>query len=130
VTGHKMPAIVNRWLVVGSVGALFGLTAYGQASRALIDQYCVGCHNERIKTASLMLDKLDLPQTGGNLAVWEKVARKLRAGDMPPAGRPRPAKADANAFASSLETALDAAAAAQPNRETCISPKPHVACNA
>jgi hypothetical protein len=95
--------------------AIPSVAAYGQASRALIDQYCVGCHNERLKTAGLMLDKLDVSQIGGNPAAWEKVARKLRAGDMPPAGRPRPARADAEAFAASLEAALDAAAAAQPN---------------
>src|SRR5438105_7223431 len=65
------------------------IAAYGQASRTLIDQYCIGCHNERLKTAGLMLDKLDLAQIGSNPAVWEKVARKVRSGDMPPAGLPR-----------------------------------------
>jgi len=107
--------MVKKSLLAGCVGVLFAVTAYGQASRMLIDQYCIGCHNERLRTAGLMLDKLDVSQIGSNPAVWEKVARKLRSGDMPPAGRPRPAKADADAFASSLETALDAAAAAQPN---------------
>ena len=53
------------------------IAAYGQASRTLIDQYCIGCHNERLKTAGLMLDKLDLAQIGSNPAVWEKVARKV-----------------------------------------------------
>ena len=46
---------------------------------------------------------------------WEKVVRKLRARAMPPAGRPRPDKADYAAVASVLETALDQAAAANPN---------------
>jgi hypothetical protein len=48
--------------------------------RALINQYCVICHNQRLKTAGLMLDGFDLAHVGGNAAVWEKVVRKLRAG--------------------------------------------------
>ena len=28
--------------------------------RALINQYCVSCHNQKLKTAGLMLDALDL----------------------------------------------------------------------
>ena len=58
--------------------------------RALINQYCVSCHNQRLKTAGLMLDALDLARVGDNAAVWEKVVRKLRAGMMPPAGSRRP----------------------------------------
>ena len=55
--------------------------------RALVDRYCVGCHNERLKTADLMLDKADLGNVGSDAAVWEKVVRKLRAGRMPPKDR-------------------------------------------
>ena len=73
--------------------------------RALIDQYCVGCHNERRKTAGLMLDKLDITATGSNAEVIEKVIRKLRSGAMPPVGMPRPDRAQAQAFAASLEGA-------------------------
>src|SRR5436190_1937063 len=83
--------------------------------RALINQYCLGCHNEKTKTAELMLDKLDLDHPGDNAEKWEKVVRKVRAGMMPPSGMPRPNRAALDAFAAKIETGLDQAAAAHPN---------------
>ena len=84
-------------------------------SRELLDRYCITCHNERLQTAGLMLDKVDLGDVTGNAEVLEKVVRKLRAGDMPPIGRPRPDAAATDAFATLLERALDQVAAANPN---------------
>ena len=89
--------------------------AASSPQRALLDRYCVSCHNTRLKTANLALDGLDLADVGGHPEVWEKVVRKLRGGLMPPAGRPRPDQASQDAFVASLENALDAAAAAHPN---------------
>src|SRR5262245_52987912 len=83
--------------------------------RAVLDRYCVGCHNERLKTAGLMLDKLDAEHVATSSAQWEKVARKLRTGEMPPPGRPRPDAATAGALSESIEKALDAVALANPN---------------
>ena len=58
--------------------------------RALLDQYCVPCHNEKLKTANLLLDQLDLAHVSDHAEAVEKVVRKLRAGMMPPSGMPRP----------------------------------------
>ena len=85
------------------------------AQRAFLDRYCVTCHNERLKTAGLMLDTVDVGQVAANAAVLEKVVRKLRSGQMPPVGRPRPDPATRDAFGTALETALDRAAASAPN---------------
>src|ERR1700675_4749900 len=82
---------------------------------ALLNRYCVTCHNEKLKTAGLMLDKMDVGNVPAGAEVWEKVVRKLRTGAMPPAGMPRPDKAGYDALATALETALDRAAAASPN---------------
>src|SRR5215471_20743857 len=71
--------------------------------RALLDQYCVTCHNERAKTAGLMLDKMDLEHVADGAATWEKVIRKLRGGMMPPTGRPRPSSEDTYKFVGWLE---------------------------
>src|SRR5688500_6521797 len=71
--------------------------------RALINEYCVSCHNQKLKTAGLMLDTLDLARVGDNAAVWEKVVRKLRAGMMPPAGSRRPDPAAYEALRAWLE---------------------------
>jgi hypothetical protein len=81
----------------------------------LLDRYCVTCHNERLKTASLLLDKADVGHVGDGAEVWEKVITKLRSGAMPPAGRPRPDKASADEFIAWLETSVDRAANAHPN---------------
>jgi Protein of unknown function (DUF1592)/Protein of unknown function (DUF1588)/Protein of unknown function (DUF1587)/Protein of unknown function (DUF1585)/Protein of unknown function (DUF1595)/Planctomycete cytochrome C len=83
--------------------------------QALLDQYCITCHNQKLKTGGLELDKLDLESVGNDSEVWEKVARKLRAGMMPPAGARRPDRAALDALAASVESALDRAAAANPN---------------
>src|SRR5436190_4321179 len=85
--------------------------------RALLDRYCVGCHNQRGRTAGqeparkLTLDDLDVGRVGEHAEVWERVVRKLRAGMMPPAGARRPDKAAYSGFISWLEGELDKAAA-------------------
>jgi hypothetical protein len=84
-------------------------------TRALLDKYCVTCHNERLKTAGLALDRLDPERVEGAPDVWEKVARKLRTHEMPPPGRPRPDLATYSTVTASLESALDRASAANPN---------------
>ncbi|MGE0446268.1 MAG: DUF1592 domain-containing protein, partial [Vicinamibacterales bacterium] len=84
-------------------------------SRAFVDRYCVTCHNQRLKTGGLALDLLDLTDVAAHAREWEKVAVKLRAGLMPPAGMPRPAQPAIDEFRVSLEAALDRAATAAPN---------------
>ncbi|MEE8130455.1 MAG: DUF1592 domain-containing protein [Vicinamibacterales bacterium] len=83
--------------------------------RALLDRYCVTCHNERLKTAGLTLDTMELARVGTGADVWEKVIRKLRAGSMPPPGRPRPDSSGSTAFVSYLETELERTATANPD---------------
>src|SRR5262245_14848944 len=83
--------------------------------RAFLNQYCIGCHNEKSKTANLMLDKMDVAQVGEHAEVWEKVVRKLRGGMMPPTGARRPDRATARTFTVWLENELDRSATAKPN---------------
>ncbi len=83
--------------------------------RALLNQYCVVCHNDKLKTAGLLLDKADPTNVSLDAETWEKVVRKLRAGAMPPQGMPRPDHATLEQFVETLETSLDNAAAAKPN---------------
>jgi len=116
---------VFSWIVITAVGIGFlhgamqepssaGATA-ASPHRALLNRYCVTCHNERLRTAELTLDKMDLENVSQEAATWEKVVRKLRTGAMPPAGLPRPEKAGYDALATYLETSLDRAAAANLN---------------
>src|SRR5438477_7902827 len=85
------------------------------APRAVLDQYCVTCHNEKLHTAGLALDTLDVANPARNAETWEKVIEKLRAGSMPPAGRPRPDAATYHSVATWLENEIDRAWAASPN---------------
>ena len=84
-------------------------------ARALLDEYCVVCHNARTRTAGLLLDRADVHQVAAGAETWEKVVRKVRSGAMPPPGRRRPDAPTLAAFVSGLEAELDAAAAARPN---------------
>ena len=86
--------------------------------RALLDRYCVTCHNQRLQTGGLALDVADVSRVGEAPGVWEAVVLKLRGGMMPPAGRPRPAGAALDELRGWLEAELDraAAAAVEPGR--------------
>ena len=88
------------------------------AERAVLDRYCVTCHNGRLKTGGLVLDAADPGQVASNTELWEKVVRKLRAGMMPPPGRPAPSSEERRSLVFSLEGSLDRVAqgAPQPGR--------------
>jgi mono/diheme cytochrome c family protein len=95
-----------------------GVSAQATAAaegRALVDRYCAGCHNDRLKVGGLTLDGLNPAEPGPHADVWEKVALKLRTGAMPPGGRPRPEPAASAVFVTALEAALDRAAQSHPN---------------
>src|SRR5436190_17066334 len=83
--------------------------------RAVLNRFCVTCHNARLHTAGLQLDTADVDHPGGNAAVWEKVLHKLRTREMPPPGVPHPDNVTYDSLANYLETALDEAAEARPN---------------
>ena len=115
---------MSKMRVLGAAACLAGIAlaapppaAAGTAapSRALLDRYCVTCHNERLQTAGVMFDRVDINRADLHRELFEKVARKLRGGLMPPPGRPRPEPAAVDAFVTALEAALDRAGAAAPN---------------
>ena len=81
----------------------------------IVAKYCVTCHNQRLRTAGLALDGVDIARPAANAEVWERVIDKLRARAMPPPGLPRPDAATYDAVAGWLETELDRAWAANPN---------------
>ena len=83
--------------------------------RAMLDRYCLACHNDRLQTAGLSLQGRDIGDVGKDPAVWEKVLGKLRTGGMPPPDRPRPTDAEAEPIMAWLETSLDQIALDNPN---------------
>ncbi len=107
-------------IVLALAGHLPAAHAAGQPeappdARALLDRYCVACHNDRLQTAGLLLDHADVGHIGADGATWEKVVRKVRSGAMPPAGRNRPDEHVLDAFVAWLESELDREAATHPN---------------
>ena len=86
-----------------------------ESVRPVIDRYCITCHNQRLKTAGLVLEGFDLTRVGREADTWEKVARKLRTREMPPPGLPRPDPDSYERATAALEGALDQAASAHPS---------------
>jgi hypothetical protein len=82
---------------------------------AVVNRYCVGCHNAKTKAGEFTLDNLVKANVSQHPEEWEKVIRKLRARFMPPAGLPRPDEKTYGAIVASLETSLDNLAATRPN---------------
>ncbi len=113
--------LVGGWIVTAVSSAEIRA---GQAQRApattpsspqaLVDQYCVTCHNQRLRTAGLALDTLDPAHPSANPEAWERVIGKLRAQSMPPPGRPRPDAATYRTIATTIERDIDQAWAAHP----------------
>jgi mono/diheme cytochrome c family protein len=84
-------------------------------SKALVNRYCVTCHNQKLRTAKLAFDTMDLAHPEKDALIWERAIRKLRGGMMPPPGAAKPPAESVNAFATYLETSLDKASAANFN---------------
>ena len=116
---------MNKRLLLLTAGLLLAVaapTAAGQSAageaasaQALIDRYCVTCHNDRLRTADLALDGAGLVDVGAHADLWERVLRKLHGRVMPPIGRPRPAEDEYEQLTSWLEGELDGAWAAAPD---------------
>ncbi len=90
-------------------------TAGVASQRAMLKQYCFVCHNPKLTSGGISLATLDISDVARNSAILEKVLRKLRAGEMPPAGLPRPDAATVASFTNWIQGELDRAEAAHPD---------------
>ncbi len=102
-------------LSAAGAGAGQGVAGAVSAERALVDRYCVTCHNDRLRTGGFSFDAIDIDDVAAHSEAFEKVVRKLRAGAMPPRPRPRPDQDIYDAFRARIERELDRAAASNPN---------------
>ena len=80
-----------------------------------VGKFCVKCHGADVSKAKLNLESILSDDPALHVPVWEKVVRRLRTRQMPPAGKKRPAEGTYGEMLSGLEAALDAAAAAKPD---------------
>jgi mono/diheme cytochrome c family protein len=78
--------------------------AFDQAVRPLLTQSCRGCHNEKLASGNLNVATfLDPASVAGKREGWERILDKLRAGEMPPPGVPKPAPEKVAALTAYLE---------------------------
>ncbi|MGH9252995.1 MAG: DUF1587 domain-containing protein, partial [Vicinamibacterales bacterium] len=121
-----MPRTLLGGIAIASIAAATVLAAQQQPParvesvgppphRAVLDRYCVTCHNERLRTGGLSLEKADIARPADAPELWEKVVTKLRSGAMPPDGMLRPEQARLDGLVAHLEASLDRAATARPN---------------
>ena len=118
----RVPRFALALVAAGLVAAVAPTAAAGQQEsgagvdgQALVDRYCVTCHNDRLETGGFSFEPLDVADVAAHPEAWEKVVRKLRAGAMPPRPRPRPDQETYDGFRAWIEGQLDAAAAAELN---------------
>ena len=110
-----LPALVCLLAVPAAASQGPATTEGAELLDTTVRRYCLACHNDRALTAGLSLQGLNTAHVGEQAPVLEKVLQKLRAGEMPPAGRPRPDAAGAARLVAWLEGALDRVAAADPD---------------
>ena len=82
-------------------------TSVASDYRTTLQLYCVGCHSGPNPFAGLNLDPLDFAKLEENGEIWEKLVRKLRARQMPPAGMPRPDEATLDGIVKFVESGRD-----------------------
>src|SRR6516162_4343841 len=102
---------MKQFISVSALLVLIATSAMAQGApadqhRAMLNTYCVTCHNTRLKTGGLVLDGV----AWDDAQVWEKALRKLRGHQMPPPGSPQPPQKDVDSFVAWMENALDSAA--------------------
>ena len=81
----------------------------------VVQQYCVTCHNDRLRTAEFSLQSFDVDRAAEQAEAAEKAIRKLRAGLMPPPGMPRPGGDTLLALVETIEAKVDQAAGGPSN---------------
>src|SRR5688572_3102575 len=115
---HSMKQFISVIALLVPIASLAVLqtraVAQADQHRAMLNTYCVTCHNTKVKTGGLaldgeVLDRLNL-RAGDDAQVWEKALRKLRGNQMPPPGSPQPPQKDVDSFVTWMENALDSAA--------------------
>jgi mono/diheme cytochrome c family protein len=90
-----------------------------EGQRAFLESHCTGCHGGESPKGDLDLEAPGEPAAPAARAVWEKVLRRVRDGEMPPRKRPRPAPADIEAFTAWIEAGIkDCSGPVDPGRVT------------
>src|SRR5690242_19457799 len=74
---------------------------------ATVKQYCVGCHNDRLKTGGVSFDGITAASVAKDPELFEKAVRKLLGRVMPPPGAKQPDGKAVDSLVAWLEDSLD-----------------------
>ncbi len=88
----------RAWSFFAIFAALLCLGA--EPYEQFLTKHCYSCHNATLKTADLNL------QGEKNADIWARVLEKIRSGEMPPRGMPRPDPAQAASVTKAIEAEL------------------------
>ena len=89
---------------------------FSSSIRPYLTKNCQACHNAKNKTGGIAVDHLTSAATLTTDAdAWEKILRKVKTGEMPPTGFPKPPAAASAKFTTWAETELDRLAAIRPD---------------
>ncbi len=122
LTRPAMPQHLRLVLLVGVVALAAceasrdGRVATAGDAHAVLERYCVGCHNDAEFAATCRSNAIDTDNIGNEADVWERVVRKLKTRTMPPQDEPRPEAETYASFAAWLEAELDRTARPNPGR--------------
>jgi hypothetical protein len=114
--GIALPARAWRTLALALIGCATAAPGLGLAAphdlsvaaeQHLLDQYCRVCHNFDDWAGGVDFETFDPSQPWLDPRLTERMLRKLRAGMMPPVGKPRPDIATVRVFATNLEQEID-----------------------
>jgi hypothetical protein len=110
------------WILVMGLGLAGNLFAAekeapsGMSSvSAVVTEYCADCHDAETSKGGLDLVGIRSDAVEQNSETWEAVVKRLRARQMPPAGKQRPSEESYIDVLSRLESSLDRAAQEHPN---------------
>ncbi len=106
-------AVFLRAILTAATFAVL-VRAQSGGREAFTGQYCMPCHNQRSKSGGFVLEGIPHAEPSARPDVWERVTKKIRAREMPPAGMPRPDEASVQAFVDGLISDLDRAAQGSP----------------
>ena len=108
-------ALLTGCVASSGVTAIAAQSAVQQDQWAVVQTYCVGCHNSKVRSGGKDFESMSPTQIAQNAETIEAAIRKLRGGLMPPPGAKHPDTPTVTKLVSWLENEIDSkVAAAQP----------------
>ena len=102
-------ALLTSCVALSGVPAVAAQVSAQQEQWTVIQTYCAGCHNSKMKAGGRDFESMSPSQIAQNAETWEVAIRKLRGGLMPPPGAKHPDTQTVTKLVSWLENQIDSA---------------------